>query len=339
MHFAPYKNTVALYYGAQRLSPFTLRRIVFVGGRNTAPTARMEVSVRVTVVGDIVHFDGRRSSDADDDPLSFVWDFGDGSTGAGRETSHVYNERGTYTVLLTVRDGKGGQNVDTAVLTIGVPPHAEIITPSEGTEFSVGEQFMAGGLAVDSNGNIIPPRAMTWEVRKHHSTHWHPFLAPTNGQQVELLPAPSPEDLLAATNSHLEIRLTATDSDGLSTTVSRIIQPRKVWVDLETTPPGVDLLVDDFRIKTPHRVLSWDQHALKLAAPGDDTHTFLSWSDGGDQDHTAVVRQNRKDEAMKYVAHFHSLSYWERVLDFLTFMTAGQQEKKESTHLRTVPES
>ena len=50
--------------------------------------------------------------------------------------------------------------------------------------------------------------------------------------------APAPEDLQAATNSYLEIRLTATDGGGLSATVSRDFRPRKVDVTLATTRPA-----------------------------------------------------------------------------------------------------
>src|SRR5205809_818288 len=39
--------------------------------------------------------------------VSFVWDFGDGSTGSGNSAAHVYTASGTYSVTVTVKDSAG----------------------------------------------------------------------------------------------------------------------------------------------------------------------------------------------------------------------------------------
>ena len=50
-----------------------------------------------------VNFDASGSSNA----VSYSWNFGDGSSGSGVKTSHKFENKGTYTVTLTVTDASG----------------------------------------------------------------------------------------------------------------------------------------------------------------------------------------------------------------------------------------
>lgn len=73
-------------------------------------------------------FDGSGSYDPDGDPLTYRWDFGDGSTGAGVSPDHTYTAGGEYGVTLIVNDGKEDSlpHVTTAAITeINDPPSAD----------------------------------------------------------------------------------------------------------------------------------------------------------------------------------------------------------------------
>ena len=74
------------------------------GGGNQAPVA-VAGGPYGGVEGVAIAFDGSGSYDLDGDPLSYSWDFGDGSFGSGASPSHAYVASGTYTVTLTVNDG------------------------------------------------------------------------------------------------------------------------------------------------------------------------------------------------------------------------------------------
>jgi PKD repeat protein len=68
-------------------------------------------------VGANVTFDASSSSD-NVGIVSYEWDFGDETTGTGKTATHKYNNAGTYTVTLTVKDAAGNQATDTMSVTV-----------------------------------------------------------------------------------------------------------------------------------------------------------------------------------------------------------------------------
>jgi PKD repeat protein len=58
-----------------------------------------------------------------EDPESWAWDFGDGSTSTEQSPTHVYEEPGSYRVILTVTNGEGSDDVVKAdLVTVTAPP-------------------------------------------------------------------------------------------------------------------------------------------------------------------------------------------------------------------------
>ena len=69
---------------------------------NCPPVAAFSFSPQPSTVGVAVQFNASTSYDLDTDQLSFIWTFGDGSSGEGLNPSHTYTEAGNFTVILTV---------------------------------------------------------------------------------------------------------------------------------------------------------------------------------------------------------------------------------------------
>ena len=62
------------------------------------------------------------ASDADGDPLTYAWNFGDGSFGSGALTEHVYTSPGTFTTQVNVTDPAGAGAVSSAVVVVSPLP-------------------------------------------------------------------------------------------------------------------------------------------------------------------------------------------------------------------------
>jgi glucose/arabinose dehydrogenase len=291
--FGPYGSTQAAYY-LNYLNGGEVRRIAYVGSSNRAPNAVMQATPTSGPAPLRVSFDGRGSTDPDGDSLTYSWNFGDGSpNGSGPTATHQY-AKGTYTATLTVRDGRGGVSTATQRVDSGnTPPTPTIASPTSTETFAVGETITLHGSATDPQDGSLSNSALSWEVIKHHDTHVHPFLPPTSGNDIPIV-GPDPEDFAATNTTYLEVRLTATDSKGLSATVVRNLYPTKVPITFATSPTGLKLTVNGTTFTGPTTVTSWANYVLNAnAASQTDTNgqawSFSSWSDGGTAAHAITT--------------------------------------------------
>lgn len=84
----------------------TTTKTVTVSRANQAPTAAFSISCS----GMLCSLDASASTDPDGTLAGYSWDFGDGTTGTGRTTTHTYASGGAFQVSLTVTDDKGATN-------------------------------------------------------------------------------------------------------------------------------------------------------------------------------------------------------------------------------------
>jgi subtilisin family serine protease len=88
------------------------------------PTASISASPDSGQAPLVVNFTGSSNMEGHK-PLTYTWDFGDGSpAGSGKSVAHTYALVGTYTVTLTVEDSDGLTDTDTVQINVdygGVP--------------------------------------------------------------------------------------------------------------------------------------------------------------------------------------------------------------------------
>lgn len=101
-----------------------------------------------------VSFDASASYDPDGKIIAYNWDFGDGASGEGVQTNHIYTKKGVHTVTLTVSDDDEQSSTGNATITVGSPPIAKFsATPTAGgSPLTV---FFNASESTDPDGNII----------------------------------------------------------------------------------------------------------------------------------------------------------------------------------------
>jgi hypothetical protein len=91
-------------------------------------------------------------------------------------------------------------------------------------------------------------------------------------------------------DSYFQINLSASDTGGLIGTASVVVQPREVNLTLETSPAGLQVVYGGTTATAPvtFRAIAGSTHTILAPSP-QGAATFVSWSDGGAQQHNTTV--------------------------------------------------
>jgi PKD repeat protein len=110
-----------------------------------------------------VVFDGSGSSDPDNNlPLTYAWNFGDGSTGSGATPSHTYAVEGVYTVTLQVLDFKGGMS-QVATTTATIANVAPVVNAGPDLGVAPSQTFNLSATFSDPGGAADAPWSYTFD--------------------------------------------------------------------------------------------------------------------------------------------------------------------------------
>ena len=247
----------------------------------------------------LVAFDGSATAPAQaGDTLTYEWDLdGDGEYDDSSEVSpsHTYTTPGNFTVRLQVTDQRGASDVsDPIAISAGnTAPTAVIDTPLASMTWKVNDTITFGGHGDDAQeeDGTVPEENLEWVVRIQHcpsDCHAHTYQT-FSGVAGGSFPAPDHEY-----PAHLDIELTATDTQGLSHTTTVSIHPQTVSLQFQTVPPGLQLSVGTFTGTAPftRTVIHGSDNALDALAPQGtfpSVWDFASWSDGGAEQHNVAA--------------------------------------------------
>ena len=266
---------------------------------NRAPIARATATPSNGAVPLSVAFNGSTSSDPDGQAITYAWDLdGDGAfdDSTAVRPNFTYTQTGTYTARLRVRDAGGLEDTVNLPIVAGNPPVPiiNITSPAPGTTWEVDDTIAFSGTATDFQGNPIAPSGLTWDINLQHcdrvsgSCHTHQ-LQSFSGVSSGSFPAPDHEY-----PSHLEIELTARDTNGLTGTALRRLDPETVPLTLASNPPGMNLTLGGETRAAPftREVIKGSTNAVGTESPqtlGGLPYSFSSWSNAGARNHTTVA--------------------------------------------------
>lgn len=201
-----------------------VRKISYVG-TNLPPTAVIKADQTTGQDGLSVAFRGNRSSDPEGDPLTYTWDFGDGSVSNAVNPSHTFTSGAgvpmKFVVKLTVDDGNGFPDTDSLVISLNNTAPVILSTSIDSKHYYSGtETVNLSAIVTDAEDNPADLR-VEWQTFLYHDNHNHAEPIAQVASTTTVLSPVGCDGILY----FYRIRLKVTDSGGLSSIFEKDIYP------------------------------------------------------------------------------------------------------------------
>jgi glucose/arabinose dehydrogenase/regulation of enolase protein 1 (concanavalin A-like superfamily) len=257
------------------------------------PVASISSSPNAGLAPLTVQFSSAGSSDPYGLPLTYSWNFGDGSpTSTSANPSHLYTTNATYTATLTVSNGTQTASASIQVVVGNSPPTASITSPAVGATYNGGGTISFSGTATDAVDGTVPASAYTWQADFYSNGVAQPFYSyevpkpfygPVTGVTSGTFQIPQDQSNTAST--FYRITMTVVDSLGLQTVVTRDIHPNTTNWSVNTNIAGAAYAVDGTWQTGPYSTPDGVgiQHVLAgvpTQTIGSTRYRFNGWSDG-----------------------------------------------------------
>ncbi len=206
----------------------TVRRINYAPGGNRPPVSVASVDRQYGASPLTVQFSSALSSDPENSALSYVWNFGDGTTSTSANPLKTFTVSGQkrYDVLLTVTDAGGATASSAVVITVNnTPPVVQITSPAPGAQYPLNQ----GQITYNLTANVTDTEHLTstlthqWTVTLVHDNHEHIDLA-VNASTTAATFSPLGND--PDSTYYYRITLRVTDPLGLTTVIERLFMPQ-----------------------------------------------------------------------------------------------------------------
>lgn len=172
---------------------------VWVPGTPAAPVAAFTTSGPLKA-GEAQAFD---AGDSTGDGLVYAWDFGDGATASGPQTTHAYSDADDYTVTLTITDD--GNRTDTASRQLTITQGNTLPAPPEAAFVISGDRTEGSDLTFKADGSTGASLSYAWNFDDGNNA--------TGAQTTHVF----------ADAGDYAVALTVTDSAGQNDTATRTV--------------------------------------------------------------------------------------------------------------------
>ena len=201
-----------------------------------------------------VNFDASESYDPFGLPISYFWDFNDGSNSQSVSPVHEFetndSEPKSFSVLLTVTDSLGASSKDEIVISLNnTPPQVEIVNPKDSSFYSIkGNNIITLDAVVSDLEHSDEELQFEWQTFLHHNSHFHPEEPMQERNPKALI---SPVGCEADADYWFRIKLIVTDGAGLKTIKESEIFPY-------CGPEFFELIDLDAQVTKQYVEIQWD---------------------------------------------------------------------------------
>ncbi|HEX8340020.1 MAG TPA: PQQ-dependent sugar dehydrogenase [Tepidisphaeraceae bacterium] len=231
-------------------------------------------------------------------PLRYQW-YRDnvaieGATGKTYTLASPVSADGGALFHVIVSNDLGAAQSDTVTLDVSTnaAPVPTIIAPAAAVKAAGGVRIDLSGIATDAEDGDLAGASLTWKVDYYTGGLQRPFVAAFSGDTGSFTPHTVTPYL--DTDVFYRVTLTATDSQGRSSSVSRDVQPLVVTTTLRTSPAGGPLFVNGSAVTSPFSFQSVAGVEREIEAPltftlRDQTFAFDRWNTGPGRFQTITI--------------------------------------------------
>ncbi len=232
MAFGPDGALYVLDYGTGNFggdANSALYRVEYNPVGNQAPTAKAAANRTSGLAPLTVNFSSAGSSDPEGGALTYLWNFGDGTTSTSANPTKTYATNGQRTATLTVTDPGGRTGNATVVVTVGnTAPTVTLSTPVNGTTFNFGDTVPYTITVSDPEDGAIDCTKVKLTYVLGHDSHGHPITSKNGCSGTIAIPVDGEHDTAANLYAVFDAEYTDKGANGqpaLTTHAQNRLQP------------------------------------------------------------------------------------------------------------------